>query len=184
MKSFHSKGFTFIELMMVVAVVSILIAGSAREIVDFVLNNRAAAQVNELQSSLRIARHEAIKRNRSVTICQSADGLQCSGDWQNGWLVFADDNNDGVVNAGEKVLSSHGEMLYGNKLTFTADRVVYANNGTPRSGLSGTFIICDSRGADASTGLVVGPSGRPRIVTGEEMNRYYSNAENFEMACS
>ena len=40
-------------------------------------------------ASALLARSEAIKRNATVTLCRSADGLSCaaSGGWQQGWIV-------------------------------------------------------------------------------------------------
>ncbi len=183
-KYIYNKGLTLVELLMALAVVSVILAGSAQNIMDFVLNNRAAAQVNKLQSSLRHARHEAIKRNRSITVCQSADASSCSGNWEDGWIVFMDTNNNDVVDANEQVLQRHAGIEQGTKLAFNQHRVVYAKNGTPRDGSNGSFVFCDSRGAAASIGIVIGPSGRPRPATDLELSGFYRTAETAGLTCS
>jgi type IV fimbrial biogenesis protein FimT len=52
---------------------------------------------------LQLARAEAIKEGRTVTVCQSNDGANCSNStsWQGGWIVFSDPTNVGVWDAGE-----------------------------------------------------------------------------------
>ena len=51
-------------------------------------------QQASLISHLEFARQEAMRRQTAVTICPSADGRNCQvgGDWQQGWLIFTDDN--------------------------------------------------------------------------------------------
>jgi type IV fimbrial biogenesis protein FimT len=42
-----------------------------------------------------VARSEAIKSNRTITLCASADGDTCagSGGWEQGWVVLDPDDN-------------------------------------------------------------------------------------------
>jgi type IV fimbrial biogenesis protein FimT len=183
-KSFYNKGLTFIELMTVLAVVSVMFATSAPNMIDFVLNNRAATQVNELQSSLTLARNEAIKRNSNITVCQSSNGTDCIGNWQNGWIVFIDNDIDGNVDAGEKILRVYGERPEGNTLASSQEHVIYAKNGIARSGSNGTFRFCDARGAESLKGIVVGPSGRPRVATENDIRGFLENADETTLACS
>jgi type IV fimbrial biogenesis protein FimT len=183
-KSFYNKGLTFIELMMVLAVVSVMIASAAPNMIDFVLNNRTATQINEFQATLSLARNEAIKRNSNITVCQSSSGTDCSGYWQDGWIIFVDTNIDGSVDEGEKILRVHGEILEGNTLVSSQSRVIYAKNGIARSGSNGAFIFCDSRGADSSKGVVLGPSGRARIATDNDLRGFLADESNADLACT
>ncbi len=169
---------------MVLAVVSVMIASAAPNMIDFVLNNRTATQINEFQASLSLARNEAIKRNSNITVCQSSNGADCSGNWQNGWIVFVDTDIDGTVDDGEKILRVHGEIPAGNTLASSQSRVIYAKNGIARSGSNGTFIFCDSRGADSSKGVVLGPSGRARIATENDLRGFLENESNAGLACT
>jgi len=159
------KGLTLIELMITLAIAGILIATAAPSMRDFVQNNRSATQINELQATLNLGRSEAIKRNNSITICRSSDGTSCTGAWQDGWIVFIDNDFDGTVDEGDEVLRVHGGLATGNTLRFTQAKIVYANTGLARTGSNGIFIHCDSRGSQYARGLIVGPSGRARLFT-------------------
>ena len=74
-------GFTITELMIVVAVASVLVAAALPSYTQFVRNQRVKTASFELFSTLIQARSEAIVRNASVTITLTG------GNWANGWTV-------------------------------------------------------------------------------------------------
>jgi len=157
------KGLTLIEVMITLAIAGILIATAAPSMREFIQNNRSATQINELQATLSLARSEAIKRNTGITVCRSSNGTSCTGNWQDGWIVFIDSNFDGAVDTNTDPLRVHGGLVEGNSLRFTQTRVSYANSGLTRTGSNGIFIHCDSRGAQNARGLLIGPTGRARL---------------------
>jgi len=96
-------GFTMTEMLMTIAIAAIL-TSLAIPSFRYVTNaNRIASELNGLLGDLQLARAEAIKEGRTVTVCQSTDGATCtnSTSWQGGWIVFSDPTNVGVYDAGE-----------------------------------------------------------------------------------
>jgi type IV fimbrial biogenesis protein FimT len=93
----HS-GFTLIELLVALAVASILIAAATPSLSSFFRTNRLAATTNEMVLSLQLARAEAARRGRAVSLCASSDGATCAGGtaWAGGWIVFQDANATGT----------------------------------------------------------------------------------------
>lgn len=160
----HS-GFTIIELMIALAIAAILAAIAAPSFRATIQNNRLVTQVNELQASLGLARSEAIKQNNNVTTCPSSNGTSCTGSWQNGWIVFVDDNGAvGTVDAGDIVLRVHGTIFGGNTINFTQANVSYSGTGLSRANLISTFRFCDARGATSARGIVINNTGRPGLA--------------------
>ncbi|KQW36095.1 hypothetical protein ASC76_15320 [Rhizobacter sp. Root404] len=55
---------------------------------------------------LKFARSEAMKRGQPVSICPSTDGTTCLSDnsWQNGWIVFYDQNASATVDGTDVIL--------------------------------------------------------------------------------
>ena len=185
--TFKNNGLTMIELMITLAVAGILVASAAPSFRTSIQNNRMVTQVNELHTSLSLARSEAIKRNNNVTVCQSSNGTSCAdeGDWEGGWIIFIDDNFDGSVDIddGDLVLRVDGVISGDNTLTFSQTRVIYARDGFARPNSNGTFTLCDTRGAAFAKGLVVGVSGRPRLSIDSNSNGTLEDGDNADLVC-
>lgn len=93
----HS-GFSLIELLVTLAVASILLAMASPSLASFFRVNRVAGATNDIVLTLQLARAEAARRGRVVTACRSTDGATCAGgaDWGEGWIVFQDANAAGT----------------------------------------------------------------------------------------
>jgi type IV fimbrial biogenesis protein FimT len=98
-----ATGFTLLELLMTIAIAAIVMALAMPSFRYVTNSNRIAGEINGLLGDLQFARAEAIKEGRTVTVCVSQDDLSCSGapSWENGWIVFSDPANVGVVDANE-----------------------------------------------------------------------------------
>jgi type IV fimbrial biogenesis protein FimT len=93
----RQRGLTLVELMVTLAAAIILLAVGMPLFSGIVANNRAVAQANDLVSAFKLARSEAVKRTRQVTVCAIDDptaavpACGAAADWSNGWTVFLDD---------------------------------------------------------------------------------------------
>lgn len=77
----RSRGFTLLEVMVVVAIMAVLASLAAPSFTPLIERWRVRQAAEELQSTLYYARSEAIKRGGDVAI------VATSGDWKNGWQV-------------------------------------------------------------------------------------------------
>lgn len=102
----RSGGFTLIEVLVVLTIIGIITMLAAPSFNAAILSNKLASFANSFMASAQLARSEAIKRNRTVHLCRSADGATCaaSGTWQQGWIVGSDDNRNGTFDAGETLI--------------------------------------------------------------------------------
>lgn len=75
----RAKGFTLIELMMVVAIGAILATLAAPSMRDLILKNRLRGAAEEAQSMLQLARSEAVKRNADVYVSFTDGAAWCFG---------------------------------------------------------------------------------------------------------
>lgn len=171
---YTNRGFSLVELMVTLSVAAILVTIAVPSFSDFIKNNRLITQTNDFVTALNLARSEAVKRGDRVTVCKSSDQISCSGSgsWDQGWIVFADVNGDGVVtDPATNVLRVHGSLsgnvsLYGD--ASLVDYVSYVSTGATRQiggGISatqsGVLILCDDRGfTDKAKGIQISSTGR------------------------
>lgn len=120
------------ELLATLAVVAILAGMAAPGMREFVQNNRAAAQTNELIAALSLARSEALTRGAPVSVCASNDGASCSLDdtWETGWLVFVDrEAPRGQLDEDDVLLRAFPALEGGAVLTSSVSAVTYRPDG-------------------------------------------------------
>jgi type IV fimbrial biogenesis protein FimT len=94
------------ELMIAIAVMGVLLGVAVPTFRQFSLNNSVTAAQNDLVTSFSVARSEALRRNRPVSVCASTDGAACGDEtmWKTGWMAFTDRGTAGTVDGSDEVL--------------------------------------------------------------------------------
>ena len=179
----RNRGFTVVELMITLLVLSILVVISAPALTDLIKNNRMLSQVYAMRAVLNGARARAMSERTFVTVCPSNDGAACGGNWNEGFISFTDFDGNGLVAdpndpAGDQIIGMDTEGVANFEIRFTEtgnlnnqlDRLRFSGQGhatgfkaaTPYLGQ--TFTICDDRGNSAARGLLVSPVGAVRAA--------------------
>lgn len=167
-----APGFTLIELMVTVAVVAILAAIAFPSFQSTLRSNRASTATNELMASLALARSEAVRSARGSGLCTSADGATCGGTWDDGWIVWIDNDANGAPGgANDRVIrytQAHGQLsVTATASAGNATLVRFDPRGRVFDGSTRDIII---RPASCTTGekvqrhLVLSSSGQTRIT--------------------
>jgi type IV fimbrial biogenesis protein FimT len=153
-----NRGFTIIELLIGMGILAILVAVAAPNFSRIIQRNSVQKVVDELYSSLVIARSESIARSRPITVCALADPNSLtptcsttSSDWNNGWFVFTDTDSDGVLDTASGSVPADEVIHYyantnrvGMTLSYNvAGRIFYGRRGILRANF-GSFTICDN----------------------------------------
>lgn len=169
------KGFTLIELMVTLVVAGILLGIAIPSFQNFIIDSRLNTTATELADAVRIARSEALKRNRPILFCRidPDDPEECdSGDSWSGWAVLDDQMDDG-----EKTLRLGQINSFGNTVQVSSDlsnqSAVFAGDGLARTGAgagslinAATITICSTSGSgDKTREVIFGAAGRVSIVT-------------------
>ncbi len=168
-------GFSLIELMVTLAVVAILLTIGVPSFSTMIKNSRLATATNNISTAISFARSEAIKRGVRVTICTSSDGASCdAASWDDGWIVFTDEDSDAAYDAGDDELLRVSGSLNAN-LTVTGSASIntyisYINDGQSQlvnGGFqAGTLSLCDDRTGDFGRSLFLSNTGRLRLAEG------------------
>lgn len=109
---------TLIELVMVVAIVSILSLLGAPALGTMIAKNRLATAMSSFVTDMQFARSEASKRGVSVGICASTDGAGCaaSDNWSTGRIVFVDADRNSEFTSGETILRKTEKLKAGDQM--------------------------------------------------------------------
>lgn len=100
-----SRGFTTIELMVVIAIVAILASIAVPSFSGIVERYRVRRASEDLIASLYLARSEAMRRGGNVTLRKlSSPECPAPSDWSCGW--FADANGNGEFDASEQQIQA------------------------------------------------------------------------------
>lgn len=168
------RGFSLIELMVVLGVATILLAMAAPSFGSLIQRERMTSTVNDFLAALSLTRSEAIQRGGRV------DLVPDEGGWASGWVVFVDGNDNQKPDAGENVIFRHGPVPAGMTVqaVFPYDSeteyVAYTGSGRTRKNGSSAQPLFGSfrfRTDNQRRNVVINMLGRPSVcipVSGEE----------------
>jgi len=142
-------GLTLIELIITLAVISILLAYGIPQFKSTTANSRLTSAINTLSGDFAFARTEAIKRGVPITV-EAAD----ASDWAtSGWSVT--ENVSGTI-------TLRISPALGAGATFAASSTSVQFNADGRSNSSGdvTFTLCDDRSGAFGKRVTLIPSGQ------------------------
>jgi len=197
MKKRTQAGFSLYELMVTLTIVGIVLMVGIPNMGAFRQNSRMISTANDLHSSFYLARSEAARAKAFITICASADSMDdpptcdVADEFEDGWIVFVDDNLDGTidatdgniaVDAGETILRRFPAMHESLNIDTTGmgDYFSFAATGLGRGQILAlppvtVAVICDVRGNETGPGgrstarvLVITPLGRPTVLRDED----------------
>lgn len=128
-------GLTLIELIVTLAVVSVLLAYGVPQFKSTTANSRLTSAINTLTGDLAFARTEAIKRGESVKVTATD-----AADWAaDGWTVAIN------ISGGAKLRISPALGAGATIATAPLNTGVVSFNADGRSPASVTFTLCDDR---------------------------------------
>lgn len=159
------KGYTLVELCVVVAIAGILISLAAPSIGAFRTQLQVRKVTDSIFNSLVFTRQEAIMRNIQVVMCKSSDGQSCvkTGSWEQGWIVFQDANGDKQVNSFQDVLF---RQVAAPSVKIAANTPVSSAVSYNSLGISfnnGSFTVCAPSAKPVEQRAIVLSAGRPRV---------------------
>ena len=161
-------GLSLIELVSTISIIAVVNALAGPTLGDAIRRNQLQMQADRFLTTLNLARSEAVKRNLPVSICRSSNGTSCTGDWEDGWIVFTNADRDNTVDTDDEVIRIYEEITDGHALAGSLDTgaLTYFADGSYANG-SDTIAIC-AVGENLAEGytLTVNRVGRPRSSKG------------------
>lgn len=148
------RGFTIVELMVVVAVMAVLAVIAIPSFNSVALSSKLNAIANNFVASAQLARSEAIKRNMPVTLCASSNGTACGGTWTQGWIILA----------GGDVLHAQGAVSKGFQLSGAPASIQFQPSGVGATAANLTACRFEPEPGSQTRTITVSATGRPGVV--------------------
>ncbi len=98
------RGITLLNALISLSILLILISLSSDNLAYLQESNSSQQALNQITKTIQLARSFAVMNRSLVTVCRSVDGIECSGQWHDGVLVFSDQNGDRIINETDKLL--------------------------------------------------------------------------------
>ena len=136
------RGFTAIELMVVVAIVAVLAALAGPSFTPMIERWRVRQTAEALQSSIYLARSEAIKRGGGITI-------DATGGWDQGWRVT---HTQGATTTPLQEVPAPNQVAFEQQPTDKASTKLFVD----RWGMVSTT----NNGAATTTNFLIYPTGK------------------------
>ncbi|BBM00709.1 GspH/FimT family pseudopilin [Microbulbifer sp. GL-2] len=162
------QGFTLLELLVGLTVVSILLLTAMPSFTQFIQNTRVETATEDLLNAVQLTRTNAITRNQRIT-------MRNLGQWELGWEVFIDLDNNGTRSDDELLLSKRGALdnivvipnsPVKNYISFISSGES-RRTGSPLGAFqAGTLYIC-ATDIESGQALILSRSGRLRIKEAE-----------------
>lgn len=164
----RNLGTTLVELMAILAILAIGTTLASPALSDLLQAGKSRSARSALAVAINQARSAAVMQGRHTVMCPSSDQIRCDRgvEWQQGWLVFRDDDQNGERDPNEPLIAVAQAQANGIAIVSSQgrQRIRYRPNGTTQlSNL--TLTVCDHRGPTEARALVINNSGRLR--TGE-----------------
>lgn len=156
------RGFTLIELMIVLAVVAVLASLVGMSVSSAVSASSSASAKAELVASLTRARSFAASGTVDVVLCPSLDNATCATGyhWENGWIAFAAVDPGSIPTSNDTVLIRHDALRKGVHLITSKGRTrIRFQPSGGNAGSNVTFTFCDSRGPKAASAYAISNAG-------------------------
>lgn len=176
----RKSGFTLVECLVTLLLLWVVLAIITPPMRDVFMSTRLSMHVNDWLAANRLARSEAIRRGKLVTICRSASpdlgrndcdtaaiGDRAANDWGTGYLVFVENSPSGlgVVNPGDEILFRQGAFPQKIVGPSTLKKISYNATGEPIGTIAGLNIRFNFDGKFERI-VCMTRTGRSRVLPG------------------
>lgn len=137
-----ARGFSLMELIISLAIISILITSVTPFVSDIITKNSSIGQINQLNTVVQMARYRAISQQSTATLCPTHDFSTCTTTWDLPKMIFIDGNGNGIRDQAEQIVAGLGHTSADFTLTSAGNSISFYGNGSTAT--PSTLLLCHS----------------------------------------
>ncbi|MBC3765446.1 GspH/FimT family pseudopilin [Neptunicella marina] len=176
------SGLTLLELLISVAIISILITVVAPNVREMLITNRVISQINELSATIQYARSVAVNERTTTIVCPTSNFSVCSNNWSEAKMVFNDLNGNGSRDSDEEILA--GTEINENILITTGPAQEIRFNQSGATASPATLKVChNSNEAKFARAVVISLQGRVKTSRDTDNDGIYEDNAGTALSC-
>lgn len=182
------KGLTLIELVITVAVISIIAMLSASSFSGVMERSAASATRTNIERTFALARYTAVTERTFVTVCPLNDSQNCTNDWSLPTAVFRDPTSALAITDNSQLvkfvtLPTRGKLTPSNSFNGPRAHFQYQADGSVR-GTLGNLTWCPASGNEQSAIHVrINFGGRLLWSRDANGNQIVENTNGTDVSC-
>lgn len=183
-----NTGLTLLELLVTLFVLALLLNLSTPGMLHLVQQKASEVTIKRLHRAIEVARTSAITQNSLVTLCRSSDGTSCGGKWQQGVLVFVDQDGDRKLEPEDSLIRYFSFPEFSGEIYWRAFQNRQYLQITPIGSTryqNGNFTVCPNSGSlhDAQQ-IILNRAGRVRYAIDADGDGIREDSGGKPLRCS
>ncbi|KPV91449.1 MULTISPECIES: GspH/FimT family pseudopilin [unclassified Pseudoalteromonas] len=166
-------GYTLLELMASIAIVSIVSQISLSVFPDFLAKTRADNHVSLLHRNINYGRLYAIENGTYVTLCALKDNQCTKDEWDGKMSLFIDNDKSTSLDTDDLLISTFEKIHDADSIQYPRSAITFRPDGSLNGFQNGTFIYCPNKDKANLEGLAlsVSQTGRIRIKSTDKCQK-------------
>ncbi|MFC7295866.1 GspH/FimT family pseudopilin [Marinobacter aromaticivorans] len=180
-----NRGFSLLELMMVVAVAAVLINVALPSLTILAYNQERRGALHDLIGVFAFARQHAVMHGEIITVCPLDGNGACGKDWNGEIHAFVDSGNTRKLSANENLLRTISPASNGYFIVRSLHRSYFQfrPTGFIHSDLGNITWCPKSRDASLAGQIIVSRGGRVRVARDTDNDGIPEDARGRPLRC-
>lgn len=181
-----SQGLSLIEVVITLAITALLAGAGVANFSRSINQNQVDTQIFSLRQFFSASRQKAIDSKSYITICPSADSVNCTHEWNQSIIAFSDHNKNAKVDRDETIWIS--SKLFNVKqpiLKKPSNRSYFRYNSEGYThGSPGNILFCGANHQpNTARKFTLSMAGRTRISSDKNKDGVHEDSQGRQLSC-
>ncbi|GFD96742.1 hypothetical protein KUL156_20770 [Alteromonas sp. KUL156] len=183
MISAKQAGLTLLEMLVAVAILSIILTTVAPGIQNILIKNRITADLNNLSAVAQRARFTAVDEQTNVVLCPTNNYTACTNNWRDAKMAFIDANGNGTRDNSETLIVASDPLNSSNTIYGINGSLIFNEQGGINN--AATITLCPNDGdTDYASALLLSLYGRISVAVDSDGDGTKEDLAGNALTCS